>query len=66
MEAQTLPTNTNNSQNVVLENAKLILVTALLFPFNLEQLVNGLPVPDAPIGVQLLIQLFKLTFNSLY
>jgi hypothetical protein len=52
--------------NVVLENAKLILATSLLLPFNLEQLVNGLPVPDAPIGVQLLIQLFKLTFNSLY
>jgi hypothetical protein len=52
--------------NVVLENAKLILATSLLLPFNLEKLVNGLPVPDAPIGVQLLIQLFKLTFNSLY
>lgn len=52
--------------NLVLENAKLILATALLFPFNLEQLMNGLPVPDAPIGVQLLIQLFKLMFNNLY
>ena len=52
--------------NVVLENAKLILATAILLPFNLDQLINGLPVPDAPIGVQLLIQLFKLTFNSLY
>ena len=52
--------------NLVLENAKLILATALLFPFNLEQLMNGLPVPDAPIGVQLLIQLFKSMFNNLY
>lgn len=52
--------------NLVLENTKLILATGLLFPFNLEQLINGLPVPDAPIGVQLLIQLFKLMFNNLY
>lgn len=52
--------------NLVLENAKLILATGLLFPFNLEQLLNGLSVPDAPIGVQLLIQLFKLMFNNLY
>lgn len=52
--------------NLVLENAKLILATGLLLPFNLEQLINGLPVPDAPIGVQLLIQLFKLMFNNLY
>ncbi len=52
--------------NLVLENAKLILATGLLLPFDLEQLINGLPVPDAPIGVQLLIQLFKLMFNNLY
>lgn len=52
--------------NLVLENAKLILATALLFPFNLEQLMNGSPVPDAPIGVQLSIKLFKLMFNNLY
>lgn len=52
--------------NLVLENAKLILATTLLLPFNLEQLMNGLPIPDAPIGIQLLIQLFKLMFNNLH
>lgn len=55
MEAQTLPTNTNNSQFFTI--LRILIGFISLLPIDIEQSFNGVVVPNWPLGLQIIILL---------
>lgn len=55
MEAQTVPTNTNNSQ--IFTILRVLIGVILLLPVDIEQSFNGVVVPNWPLGLQIIILL---------
>jgi hypothetical protein len=55
MEAQTLPTNTNNSQFFTI--LRILIGFISLLPIDIEQLFNGVIAPNWPLVIQIVVLL---------